>query len=91
MCGAMGTPDMPLFEGGRATLAQTACHTVWSPQVPYVLNAQKAGRVPKYCITECDSAHVGPLKVMEVMGIQFIGPCLKAMGILLILVTQTSG
>ena len=68
-----------------------ACVHQPKSQLPYVLNAHKAGRVPKYCITECDSAHVGPLKVMEVMGIQFIGPCLKAMGILLILVTQTSG
>ena len=58
------------------------------PQVPYILNVCKASRVPKHCITQHDFAHVDPLKVM---GIQFFGPRLKAMGTLLILVIQTHG
>ena len=68
----------------------TTSHVLHSrkSQVPYILNVHKAGKVPKQCITQCDSVHAGPLKVM---GVQFIGSSLKAVGALLILVTQTSG
>ena len=41
------------------------------PQVPCVLNVHKAGRMPKHCVTQCDSVHAGPLKAM---GIHFIRP-----------------
>ena len=34
---------------------------------PYILHAQKASRVPRYYITKCDSAHVGPLMIMGML------------------------
>ena len=84
---ALGMPDMPLFKGGQSTL--TASHMSHSrePQFLYILNVHKAGRVPTYCITKHDSVHVSPFKAMEIL---LIRPSLKAMAMLLILVTQIS-
>ena len=65
---------MPLFKGGAILTASSHVLHHGKSQLPYILNADKAGRVPRFCITKCDSVHAGPLKVM---------------GILLLLVAQT--
>ena len=64
-------PDMPLCKG--RVIHGPASHVLHSkkPQLPYILNVHKAIRVPKHYITQSDSAHAGPLKVM---GIQLPDP-----------------
>ena len=44
---AFGTPDTPLFRGGVTHAYHKPCHTGKS-QLPYILDAHKAGRMPRY-------------------------------------------
>ena len=83
---AIGMSDMPLFCGGAIHAHRKPLVAGRESQLPHILSADKAGRVPRFCITKCDSVHAGPLKVM---GILLIGPILKVMGTLLLLVAQT--
>ena len=69
-------------------MPQVMCHPGRESQLTYILNAHKTRKMPRYCIRQHDSAPVGPFKAM---GILLIGPSLKAVRMLLILVAQTSG
>ena len=64
-------PDMPLFKDGGIHVAASLVPHRRKSQLPYILNVQKAGEVPRYCITKHDSVHVGPFKAM---GFLLIGP-----------------
>lgn len=65
---AIGTSDMPLFNGGVIHTCQTphitphvALHVApaGSPN-SLIYKVYTANRVPRYSATKCDSAHVGP-------------------------------
>ena len=56
----LGSPTYLYSRVGQSTHAASHCHTGRESQLPYILNAHKAGRVPRYCITELHSVHVGP-------------------------------
>ena len=62
-------PDMPLVRGVaiHACTLQVMCRTGRESQLPYVLNAHKASKVLRDCITKHDSALAGPLKVMAIL------------------------
>lgn len=67
--------DMLLFKGEAVHALYKPCVALAGSPNSLILNTQKVGRVPRYYVTQHDSVCVNPLKVI---------------GILLLLVTQTS-
>ena len=51
------------YSQGRVSWHATSLVSITSreSQLPYILSANKVGRVPRYCVTKRDSVHAGPL------------------------------